>query len=71
MMIWWCYYEAGGSVDAVDADASCVEGNGWDGSLFNHMQMVLVVAAVVITSRITIADLEQEEFDQGEETIDI
>ena len=63
MMIWWCYYEAGGSVDAVDADASCVEGNGWDGSLFNHMQMVLVVAAVVIISRITIADLEQEEFD--------
>ena len=35
------------------------------------MQMVLVVAAVVIISRITIADLEQEEFDQGEETIDI
>ena len=57
-------------MDAVDADASCVEGNGWDGSLFNHMQMVLV-AAVVIISRITIADLEQEEFDQGEETIDI
>ena len=35
------------------------------------MQMVLVAAAVVIISRITIADLEQEEFDQGEETIDI
>ena len=35
------------------------------------MQMVLVVAALVIISTITIADLEQEEFDQGEETIDI
>ena len=63
MMIWWCYYEAGGSVDAVDADARCVEGNGWDGSLFNHMQMVLVVAALAIISTITNDDLEQEDFD--------
>ena len=39
------------------------EGNGWDGSLFNHMQMVLVVAAVVIISTITNDDLEQEDFD--------
>ena len=71
MMIWWCYYDAGGSVDAVDADARCVEGNGWDGSLFNHMQMVLVVAALVIISTITNDDFELEDLDHCEETIDM